>query len=513
MSKAALLAEEYAQPIERLDVAEVISLGADDYEFYARAFFPKACPSATPPFHLDIINDLESGARQVGIEVFRDGAKTTLLRIFASKRIAYCISRTIMIVGKGQDHAIKTIRWIKRQVEFNPKWANTFKLRAGSKWTDEWIEIVSDLFQDVDGQPVRINVVAYGLSGQIRGVNIDDYRPDLIVVDDPCDEENTGTAEQRKKMSDLFFGALSRCLAPRAENPAALMALLQTSLHPDDLINQAHKDPTWLTHSIGCFDDKGQSRWPERKPTEELLADREGFASRGQLDLWMREMECTLINPQTSLFREEWLNYYDVLPEKMAVILAIDPVPPPDDNAIVKGTQDNDYEVIAAIGLWRGKRFLLEYRTQRGHRPDWTIKNFFEMAAEWKPMFVAVETHNYQSTLKWILEKEMQARSQYYIVEGFGKGKGEKVKKMHLISGAFNQLATKRDFYIKPEMVEFTSQFVMYPRVPHDDIINAVAIGLKKLADKGAIDEMLEDEEDDGKKRDSRDEDWQRGSP
>ena len=127
-------------------------------------------------------------------------------------------------------------------------------------------------------------------------------------------------------------------------------------------------------------------------------------------------------------------------------------------------------------------------------------------------MFVAVETHNYQSTLKWLLEKEMKERSQYYIVEGFGKGKGEKVKKMHLISGAFNQLATKRDFYIKPDMVEFISQFVMYPRVPHDDVINAVAIGLRKIADKGAIDEMLEDEEGE-KKRDDRDEDWNRGAP
>jgi len=511
MTNAALLAEQIADDPTVMDVSDVIALAAEDYEFYTRTFFPKTCQSATPKYHLDVDSDLCSGARYVGIEIFRDGAKTTLLRLFASKRIAYCISRTIMVVGKGQDHAIKTIRWLKRQVEYNPKWSGAYRLRKGDKWTDEWIEIISDLFNDVDGQPVRINIVAYGLTGQIRGVNIDDYRPDLIVVDDPCDEENTGTPEQRKKIADLFFGALSRCLVPRAENPAALMCLLQTSLHPEDLINMAHRDSTWVTHKISCFDERGNSVWPQRKPTEELLREREGFAERGQLDLWMREMECTLINPQTSLFREEWLNYYDILPEKFAVILSIDPVPPPDDSQMVKGTQDNDYEVICAIGIWRGKKFLLEYRMQRGHRPDWTITNFFEMATKWKPMFIAVETHNYQATLKWILEQEMKKRSQYYIVEGFGKGTGEKVKKMHLISGAFSGLATQRDFYIKPDMVEFISQFSMYPRVGHDDVINAVAIALKKLKDKGDIDAFLEDLEEESKNE--REEEWDRGAP
>lgn len=515
MNASAQLAESFSEDHQSMDLAEVIDLAADDYEFYTRTFFPKTCQSETPPYHLEIDKDLTSGDRYVGVEVFRDGAKTTLLRLFASKRIAYCISRTIMVVGKGQDHAIKTIRWLKRQIEFNPRWSGVYRLKQGSKWTDEWIEIVSDLFTDVDGQPVRINVVAYGITGQIRGVNIDDYRPDLIVVDDPCDEENTGTPEQRKKISDLFFGALSRCLVPASENPAAMMALLQTSLHPEDLINMAHKDSTWTTHRIPCFDDKGNSAWPGRYPTATLLKEKEGFAERGQLDLWMREMECTLVNPETALFREAWLNYWELTPEKMKVVIAIDPVPPPDDSQVTKGVQDNDFEVLMAIGVWRDRRYVLEYRMNRGHRPDWTIHNYFDMCQTWKPVFTAVETTAYQATLKWLIDQEMMKRQEFWPIEGFGKGKGEKVKKLHLISGALKGLATERFLYVQGNQVELISQFTLYPRVGHDDVLNALAIGLKMIKDKAAmfayLEEMDAEEEPKNKREDG--ERWSRGCP
>lgn len=468
---------------EQLGMSEAIDLAADDHEFYMRTFFPKACPSKTPEFHKEIWSALESGRRYVDIEVFRDGAKTTLLRLFSSKRIAYAISRTIMFVGKGQDHAIKSVRWLKSQVEHNRTWANTYRLSSGSKWTDEWIEIVSDLYHDVDGSPVKINVVAYGMTGQIRGVNIEDYRPDLIIVDDPCDEENTATPEQRKKMAELFFGALKNCLVPGPENPTAMMCLLQTGLHAEDLLHMCRKDIMWHSLQFSIWDEKGLSRWPERKPTAEMKAEKEGFIQRNQLDLWLREMEGVLVNPQTSLFRVEWLSYWSTLPEKMTVVLAIDPVPPPTDDQVQKNLHNRDYEVIAAVGLANRRFYLLEYEMNRGHQPSWTIAKFFELAYKWKPLVVAVETVNYQATLKWILQRAMQERQVFYTVEGFD----DKTKKTRLIGGAFSGLATDRWMYVNPKQGEFIEQFSTYPACAHNDVINAVALAVKKLREKGDV--------------------------
>ena len=210
---------------------------------------------------------------------------------------------------------------------------------------------------------ITIRILAYGMSGSIRGINIDDWRPDLIVVDDPCDEENTATSEQRKKMNDLFFGALSKTLAPRIDSPYAKMVLLQTVLNKDDLISQTVKDPQWTSLVFSCFetgpDGKPRSRWEERFPTEDLLADKAAHIARNQLPLWLREMECKCTSEETSAFLERWLNYYETPPEKGKRCLSVDPTPPPRDGDTSLNKKLDD-AVIMATQMTVGQFYLLE---------------------------------------------------------------------------------------------------------------------------------------------------------
>lgn len=227
---------------QELTPREIVELAAVDSVFYSRTFFPQTFRQTSPLFHRQIWDLLDSPEDQyIGMEVFRGGAKTTLARANISKRIAYGISRVILPVSASLAHASRTIRWLRKQMETNVKWTSTYNLRKGSKWTDEELEIVNETAE------CSIYILAVGITGQIRGVNLDDYRPDFILADDPCDEENSGTPEQRKKTAALFFGALAPGLAPRSEQKFSKMALLQTSLDKEDLINTAHNDPQWKT--------------------------------------------------------------------------------------------------------------------------------------------------------------------------------------------------------------------------------------------------------------------------
>ena len=49
--------------------------------------------------------------------VFRDGAKTSILRAFTLQQVCYSISKTVMFVSASQDHSIHSLRWLKRQVK------------------------------------------------------------------------------------------------------------------------------------------------------------------------------------------------------------------------------------------------------------------------------------------------------------------------------------------------------------------------------------------------------------
>lgn len=458
---------------EKVSLSELVQLCAVDGNLYARTFFPKAARQESPEFHKDMDRILENpDNRFVGFEVFRGGAKTTKLRLFASKRIAYGISHTIIIIGKSQEHAVKSLLWIKSNIEYNKLWTQTFGLRKGNKWSDTEIEIL----HETDGYPIR--VLALGITGSVRGINVDDRRPDLIILDDPCDEENTATPEARQKMSDLVFGALAKSLAPASEAPEATMALAQTVLVKGDLIDSVMDDPQWATVRYSCFDSRGESAWPERWTTEVLEADKQAHVNRNQLSLWLREMECVLVTTENSAFLERWLEYWDVLPDGGVTYMGIDPTPPPKDgNALRQVNEKLDDAVIMVIRFLAGKVYICEYYACKSPDPEEFINKIFELARIWNPIMIGIETVMNQRTLKWLFEREMVKRRQFYSVIPIE----DKRKKETRIIQTITRYASNNALVVNKNQVEFIEQYEVFQAQAtrqHDDYLDALTIAM-----------------------------------
>lgn len=452
-----------------LTLDEIVTLGAVKPDFYSSFFFPKTARQATPEFHLEMWRDLmDEEARFVSFEVFRDGAKTSVLRLFMSHCIAYARAHTILLVGKGQDSAIKSLQWMQNRMESNHIWRETYGLSKGKIWNSTDCEI----YHKTEEYPIR--VLTFGMTGQIRGVNIDDFRPDLIILDDPCDEENTATPEQREKMSNLFYGALANTLAPKSESPHAKMALLQTPLHKEDLISQCRADPEFRHRTYSCFTDGGSSRWGQRYPTEVLLAQKAAAAARNKLHIWNREKECKLTSPETSSFRAEWLKFWEIVPEFMQVYMAIDPTPPPKDGDPGNIKPRHDYCALVVIGVVKGHVFLLEYYVAKGKNPMEISVEFFRLYLKWHPIQVGVESVNYQRVLAWFLREEMLRRQIFvHIIEI-----QDKRRKSDRINQAINGRASNGTIHVHRSHTEFIEQYTDYPDVSHVDLLDAFTIAL-----------------------------------
>ena len=56
----------------------------------------------------------------------------------------------------------------------------------------------------------------------------------------------------------------------------------------------------------------------------------------------------------------------------------------------------------------------------KGHTPDWSGATFFSMKAQWNPVVLKAESVNYQRTLAWLLEKEMQRRGGWMRIDAQG---------------------------------------------------------------------------------------------
>lgn len=469
---------------------ELVKLCAVDSVLYSHSFFPKTCRQPDPLYVRDLWTPLEDPrARLVNIIAARDGIKTTLLRLFASKRIAYGISRTILCVGASERDAIRSVVWLRNNVERNKLWAGTFGLSPGGKWDETQIEI-NHATLSKPGIPHTIWVLAAGVSGSLRGINFDDYRPDLIILDDPQTDETAATEEQREKLSDLVMGAVRNSLTPASEEPNAKLAMAITPQHRDDISQRALKDPEWISRVYPCWTrdtldldvDQQKSSWPARFPDSVLRGEKRAAVRRNKYSIFAREKECRVISSERAHFRNTWLQVRDAgaAPRGCFAVLGIDPVPPPSERQTAKGLAGKDFEAHYVWGRHDGNYHLLDCARSRGHQPSWTVATAFSLARKWRVARIVVDAVAYQRTLKWILEREMQKTGVFYQVIPVADG----MKKFARITSVMTGLATHGRLWIGSEHTEFARQFEEYGPLYTgvDDDLDASALALQDIA-------------------------------
>lgn len=465
---------------ENYSPEELVRLGADNPDLYYQLFFPKTVRHSSAPFHLELDAALENpNARFVHARMFRGSAKTTRLRMYTGRRIAYGLSHTILYVGASEGHAARSIKWLRRQIEVNKVFSGVFGLTPGAKWQETELEIRSK----ITGETCW--VLGAGITGNVRGINFDDYRPDLIILDDVLTDENTATKEQRDKVNDLILGALVESLAPETDDPNAKIAFAQTPFNLEDASFLVEKSDRWKVLTIPCWTDETMdspteqqnSRWEERIPSTTLRAAKRDAARLNKLSTWIRENEVRIVSSETRAFKSEWLQVIDIMPEYTQNILAIDPVPPPSDREVAKGLVGKDYEVLGIIGRQNENYFLKEYVQNRGHQPSWTIAEFFRLAQKYRILKVVISAIAYEKTLKWILDQEMKRKQLYFWIDL----DADKRPKYQKITSTINGLAANGRLYCRPEHTDFIMQFTDYPAVDHDDILDMTATGLSRF--------------------------------
>lgn len=468
-------------------LSELIQLCAVDGILFSKAFFPQVVRQDSPPFHRAIWELLSSyNSHLVNILAFRGSGKTSILRLFTCRNIAYAVSRTILYIGKSENSALNSAAWIRRQIERNELFANTFGLVPARPWTDGHF-VINHTIDDC-----LIHVLSLGVTGSVRGINLDSYRPDLIILDDIMDDENCASPDGRQKIKDLVYGSIRNTLAPRSEAPHAKMVSIATPQDQADYAMLAINDPAWTSAVFPIWTDETlnhpihqkESRWVERFPTKDERIEAESAAFRGQYHIYAREKECRITAPETATFKLEWLKYYisGEEPDGLSIYLAIDPVPKPTEAQVARGKIDTDYEALVVIGRApNGDTYLLDYIQNRGHDPSWTRATFMSLCLKWRPKLVLVEAIAYQSTLAFILQEEMRNKGIWFPIEEI---RDRRAKSNRIIS-AISDRAALGKFYIKATHSDFLAAYTGYSTVrppSHDDLLDATSIALDGAA-------------------------------
>lgn len=453
-----------AQDVVQISRAEVLRLGAADSVFYCRYFFPRTFRDETPDFHREFWKGFDDQNKDFfAAEMFRGAGKTTLTRAGISKRVAYAISRNILAVAIAENMAIPTVRWLKKQVETQTLWAQTFMLQKGSKWTDDWIEITNVAMD------CQINVIAKGMTSGLRGLNFDDYRPDFVLCDDIENEETVGTEQQRNKNEDLFFGALIPSIAPKTEAPFRKLVFLQTNLSNESLLSKAHKDPAFTTVQFPLLvkqpDGSEKSAWEARFPTAQVLAEKELAIKRGTIHTWYREFGCKIISRETAPLDVEFLRKWTSLPTNLAYYLGLDPA--------ISDQKHAHKAAAAVIGInhQTGDTYLVSYKARKGLNPDELWEWVLGAYLQFRPRKTGCETVAFQKMLKWYFEKKMQEAKRFFHITEVN----DRRNKSDRIIQAYVGLASQGRLWVNEDHTEFLDAYANWVEGTDSDILDAGA--------------------------------------
>lgn len=142
---------------------------------------------------------------------------------------------------------------------------------------------------------------------RIRGLRHLQYRPDLVIIDDPEELEKV----QKKEYRDKTERWLRSEVIPAIEESHARLIVVGNVLHTDALMARLKNDQIFIHREYPLVDANGNVAWLGKYSTKEALAMQEKKVGR---TAWLREYLLKVVPPEGQEVKEEWVQFYDDLP-------------------------------------------------------------------------------------------------------------------------------------------------------------------------------------------------------
>lgn len=495
-------------------------LGAIDLEYFGRAYLEHYFNRKSPRFHEDLnriwqegvmkgLNPLEDarrieradGCRRV-IAAPRGHAKSTNFTFKnAIHSTVYGYKHYILILSDSSEQAEGFLNDIATELEDNLLIRQDFGDLKDFPWNSSTLKTTTD-----------IKIEAIGSGKKIRGRRHRNWRPDLIILDDIENDENVNTKEQRRKLANWYYKAVSK-----AGDTYTDIVYIGTMLHYDSLLAKVMANPMYKAVKYkgiisfsnadslwekweGIFNNLENSNreedaklffeankeemlegtqvlWEEKLSYYDLMCMK---VSEGESS-FNSEIQNEPIDPNSCTFNEEWFDYYNEVEvdfkEKEYIFLgAVDP-------SLGKNKKSDTSAIIAlAKHIKTGYLYVVEASVER-RKPDVIIKDIIEMHRRLKRDYgkgfvkFGVETVQFQHFFKEVLAKISAEEGEYLPIEEI-----QSLANKHLRIESLQP-------YVKNKYIKFNSkhktlleQMKVFPMGANDDAPDTLEMVVKLAA-------------------------------
>jgi len=324
---------------------------------------------------------------QLAIGLPRGFGKTMLIKIFILYVIIFSKKQFILIICGTQTKANNIIADIVGMLN-EPNIKKVF---------GDW-----KLGAETDRQDLKkfgfrgrnIILMGAGAGSDIRGITLENVRPDIMVFDDIQTREDAD--------SDVISGNLETWLvgtAMKAKSPEGCLYVFIANMYPtkNSLLRKLKHNPTWTKFIAGGILSDGTSLWEDLQPIAQLLKEYQNDLSMGKPEVFYSEVlndENASVNNFIDISKIPDCPYEDEFAggQHQGNFIVIDPA---------TDKINADLISIGYFEIWDGKAVCREI-IEGSLSPGVSIDESLKLCFKYNCFLVAVESNAYQySHLYW----------------------------------------------------------------------------------------------------------------
>lgn len=392
-SPVATQAQE-AEAVQQYGISsdQVQAAAKADLDFLAALIMPTIFTFCFPPVFKSVWTWLLGYVEQyrifpqLALGLPRGFGKTTLMKIFVVYCILFTNKKFILVISATAKLAENILSDVIDMLE-EPNIKSVF---------GDWRVGVTKDTQSLKKFGFRgrnITLAAIGAETSLRGLNIKNTRPDVMIFEDVQSRDCADSEVQSTSLENWIVGT-----AMKAKSPTDCMFIFVANMYPTkhSILRKLKTNPTWTKFIAGGILADGTSLWEDLQPIQQLYKEFQNDLAMGHPEIFYAEVlndENASTNNLIDLSKLPESNYQEGnIPAGKFII--VDPATDkPGSDAVGIGY----FEIHDAVPM------LMEVTEERLSPGD-TIREALRMALEHGCYLIAIEANAYQHSLLYWFE-------------------------------------------------------------------------------------------------------------
>lgn len=265
---------------------EIQKLAKSDLDFLAALIMPTIFTFCFPPVFKSVWTWLLGYVQQVrvfpqlALGLPRGFGKTTLMKIFIIFCILFTNKKFILVISATAPLAEAILADVIDMLE-EPNIKAVF---------GDWklgVEKDTQRIKKFGFRGRNITLAAVGAESSLRGLNIKNTRPDVMLFEDVQSRECADSLVQTTSLENWIVGT-----AMKAKSPTGCMFLFVANMYPTkhSILRKFKNNPTWIKFIAGGLLADGTSLWEDLQPAAQLVKEFENDLAMGKPEIFYAEV-------------------------------------------------------------------------------------------------------------------------------------------------------------------------------------------------------------------------------